>query len=178
MKRCLWVVAFWLCAATALPQEPRTLAVGNRVRAVGPEIGHVAVIGTVVDVQQDKILVQSKGSSQPIEIPVSPSITFEVSGGRKSHTMSGLVLGAAVGAVPGFLLTFGDYNDPDPSPGTVAAVGAASGAAAGALIGWLLKSERWYLAKPPAVSAGIVPVRGGVAFSLNVAWGRGHEQAR
>lgn len=90
--------------------------------------------------------------------------------------MRGAVLGAAVGATPGFLLTFGDYDDPDPSPGTVAALGAAAGAAAGAVIGLMLKSEDWYLAEPHPVSAAIVPVRGGVALSFHVSWGKGHHQ--
>lgn len=179
MKRCLCVVAAWLCAATALPlDELHTLTVGSRVRAVGAEIGHQAVVGTVVDLQPDQVLVRTGKSSQPIAIHIAPSTTFEVSAGRKSHTMSGAVLGAAIGAMPGFLLTFGDYNDPDPSPATVALVGAASGAAVGALIGWAIKSEQWYVAQPPGVSAGIVPVRGGVALSLRVAWGKGHHRAR
>jgi hypothetical protein len=171
MRRCLWVAAIWLCAATALPQESRAVTVGSRVRAVGPKVGHEAVIGTVVDVQSDKILVKSQASSEPIAVPIAPSTIFEVSAGRRAHPLRGALVGAAVGALPGFLLTFGDYNDPDPSPGEVAAVGAAAGAAVGTVIGLMLKSEDWYLAQPHPVSAALVPVRGGVALSFNVSWG-------
>jgi hypothetical protein len=177
MTRCLWVVALWLCAATALPEESRGVTVGSRVRAVGPEVGREAVVGTVVDLQPDKVLVQSPGSSEPIAVPIAPSTIFEVSGGRRSHPLNGALVGAAIGATPGFLLTFGDYSDPDPSPGAVAAVGAAAGAAVGAVVGLFLKSEDWYLAEPHPVSAGIAPVQGGVAFSFQVAWGSGHHWA-
>jgi hypothetical protein len=133
-------------------------------------------VGTVVDLQPDKVLVQSPEGSKPIAIPITPSTIFEVSGGRRSHPLNGALVGAAIGAAPGFLLTFGDYNDPDPSPATVAAVGAAAGAAVGAVVGLFLKSEDWYLAEPHPVSAGIVPVPGGVALSFHVEWGGGQHQ--
>jgi hypothetical protein len=51
--------------------------------------------------------------------------------------------------MPGLLMTFGDYNTDDHSPGAVAALGAAAGAAVGAAIGWALKSEQWLPGSSP-----------------------------
>jgi len=82
------------------------------------------------------------------------------------------MVGAAVGAMPGLFMTFGDYNTDNGSPAAVSLVGAAAGAAIGSLVGLALKSEDWVPTDVAAVTAGIAPIPRGVSFSLSVAWGR------
>ena len=83
------------------------------------------------------------------------------------------MVGAAIGAAPGLLLTFGDYNDAwdTPSAAVVAAMGAAGGALVGAAVGWAFKAEQWRNVGVPAADLAITPLRHGVAASLRVVWG-------
>ena len=179
MTRSLAAVALVLCSSGAFPSESRVAAVGSRVRVSAPEVGPAPLIGSVVGLESHAVVVQDGSSRTPTRVPLGPTTTIEVSGGRRSKAGRGAVLGAAVGAMPGLLMTFGDYNsDPEHSPGAVAAVGAATGAAVGAVVGWALKSEQWLPAGVPSVTAGIVPLRGGVGVSVHVAWGKHERQPR
>lgn len=179
MTRCLVGIALVLCSASAFPSESHAVAIGSRVRASAPEIGTQPLIGTIVGLEPHAVLVRGAGSGSPVRVPLGPTTTIEVSGGRRSKAGRGAVIGAAVGVLPGLLMTFGDNNtDPDHSPGAVAAVGAAAGAGVGAAVGWALKSEQWLPAELPQVSAGIAPLRGGVGFSVHVAWGRRERRSR
>lgn len=173
MTRCLGVIGFVLCSASASPSELREVAVGSRVRVSAPEAGTQPLIGNVVGLEPHAVLVQGEGSGTPTRVLLGPTATIEVSGGRRSKAGRGAMIGAAVGVMPGLLMTVGDYNnDSEYSPGAVSAVGAATGAAVGAAIGWALKSERWLPGQVPAVTAGIAPLRGGVGFSVHIAWGK------
>jgi hypothetical protein len=179
MSRCLVIVIVALStSASVLGAESRALAVGARVRVTGPEVGTEPLIGTVVGLEPDAILVRGgSAGATPKRILVAPTTTFEVSGGRKSQAGRGSMLGAAVGAVPGFLMAVGDYNTDDHNPGAVTALGAVAGAAVGAAVGWGLKSEQWLPAGVPSVTAGIAPLRGGVGFTLRIAWGKGQSRS-
>jgi hypothetical protein len=98
--------------------------------------------------------------------------TVEVSTGKKSRATRGAMVGAAVGAIPGLFMTFGDYNTDKGNPAAISLVGAAAGAAIGSLVGLALRSENWVPADVPAVTAGIAPIPRGVSISLSVVWGR------
>jgi hypothetical protein len=179
MTRRFGAIAVLLCSASTSASESRAVAVGSRVRVSAAEVGAQPLIGSVVGLEPHAVLVQGESSGPPTRVPLGPTTTIEVSGGRRSKAGRGAVLGAALGAMPGLLMTFGDYNtDPEYSPGAVAAVGAAAGAIVGAAIGWALKSEQWVPAEAPLVTAGIAPLRGGVGFSLHVAWGKAQPQSR
>jgi hypothetical protein len=179
MTRCLGGIALVLWSASAFPSEPKAVVIGSRVRASGPEVATQPLIGTVVGLEHHAVLVRAGGSGPPVRVPLGPTTTIEVSSGRRSKAGRGALLGAAVGVLPGLLMTVGDYNtDPDHSPGTVTVVGAAAGAAVGAAVGWAIKSEQWLPAELPQVSAGIAPLRGGVGLSVCVAWGKRHHQPR
>ena len=158
-----------LCGVNAIAAESLTVAVGRRVR-VTQDSGASPLVGKVVGIEPGVLLLTS-GSDAPSRITVGPATRVEVSGGRKSKLVRGAVLGAAVGAMPGVLMTVGDYNTDEHSPAAVAAIGAAAGAAVGAAIGWAIKTEQWFPADTATLTAGIAPVRGGVALSLHVAWG-------
>ncbi len=178
VSRLLGVIVVVLCAARALPGESRAVEVGSRVRVTAPEGGTQPLVGTVVGLEPHAMLVQSGTAGASTRIALGPTTTLEVSGGRRSKAGRGALLGAAVGAMPGLWLTFGDYDTDDYSPGAVAAIGAAAGAAVGAAVGWALKSEQWLPAELPSVTAGIAPLRRGVGLSLRVAWGKGPPHSR
>lgn len=178
MSRYLAMMVVVLCAASGFAGDSHTVGVGSRVRVTAQEGGAQPLIGTVVGLEPHAVLVRSGSGGAATRIPLGPTTTFEVSGGRRSKAGRGAMVGAAVGGMPGLLLTFGDYNSDDHSPGAVAALGAAAGAAVGAAVGWALKSEDWFSAEPPSVTAGIAPLRGGVGFSVHIAWGKGPPKSR
>ena len=170
-------IALALCSASTFASDSRAVEVGSRVRVSAPEVGAQPLIGRVVGLEPHAVLVRAESSGTATRVALGLSTTIEVSGGRRSKAGRGAVVGAAVGAMPGLLMTFGDYNtDPEYSPGAVAALGAAAGAAVGAVVGWALKSEEWFPAEAPLVTAGVVPLRGGVGFSIQVVWGKRQPQ--
>jgi len=84
------------------------------------------------------------------------------------------VIGVAAGVVPGLLLTFGDYSSDvhgDSNAAAVALIGAAGGALLGGAIGWALRTDEWMPGELPKAAFAAVPVRGGAAVSLRLAWG-------
>ena len=169
------VVALVCGALGAVPTGPYSLKPGSRVRITAPQLGGEPLVGTLVGLEPDRILVKRGSSDLPTLIPRSSVVKLEVSGGRKSKTGRGAMIGLGVGAMPGLLLTFGDYNSDThssgPNPAAVAVIGAAGGALVGAAIGWALKTEEW---KPAEVAAAVAPLRGGgVGIGVRIAWGRG-----
>jgi hypothetical protein len=112
-----------------------------------------------------------------LRFPVAEIQMLEVSSGRKSQAGRGAMIGGAIGAMPGLLLTFGDYSEDvhgdGPSPAAVAAMGAAGGALVGAAIGWALKTEGWLPAEMPRAGVAFLPLRGGAAVSFRMTWGKG-----
>jgi hypothetical protein len=172
----LGVASILLCAASAFASEAPALAPGTRVRLTSPSSGAEPVAGTLIRQETDALWVTRGRSDSPTRIPLDPATRIEVSTGRRTQATRGALIGGAVGAAPGLLLTFGDYSSDvhgdGPSPGAVAAVGAAAGAAVGAAIGWVLKTEEWLPAELPAVAASVTPLRGGgLGVSVRVAWG-------
>ena len=153
-----------------IAESARKVTVGSRVRVSSPAGGDGPVIGTVVALEPG-VVVLGDDKGPRARVPVTPSTTLEVSGGKKSQAGRGAMIGAAVGAVPGLLMTVGDYNTDKGNPAAVSLGGAAAGAGVGALIGLLLKSEEWRPAEMPAVTAAIAPLPRGAAISFRVMWG-------
>lgn len=154
-------------------EEAGTVAVGTRVRVTSVQTGARPLIGQVVALEPGVLVVVGEGGDRKERVPVAPSTTLEVSRGVKSQARRGAIIGAGVGAMPGLLMTFGDYNTDKGNPAAVSLVGAAAGAAIGALVGLAFKSENWLPADVPVVAAGIAPLPRGAAISVSVAWGRG-----
>lgn len=159
-------------AADVLP-GPAPVSVGRRVRITsGPAAP--PTVGTVTALESDTLVLSIAGLDAPLRVPVADIQTVEVSAGRKSQHWRGALIGAAAGAIPGILMTVGDYSDDvhgdDPSPAALAAIGAAGGALVGAGIGWAIKSEKWQPAEVRKVSLTLVPLRGSAAMTLRVAW--------
>src|SRR5262245_6347472 len=162
-------------ALLALPKairadEALTLSIGSRIRvtSIAPEIR--SVVGRVVILEPDVVVVRDDDAGAESRVPVTPSTTFEVSAGRKSHAGRGAVLGTAVGALPGLLMTFGDYNTDKGNPTATSIVGAATGAAIGSLIGWAVRSEDWRPGNTPSVTAAVAPVPRGASIAIRASW--------
>ena len=172
LERTLVVLAMLWLPAGLRAEEPGAVAVGSRVRVTSLETGAQPLIGQVVALEPGAVVVTSEGGTDQKRVPLVPSTTLEVSTGKKSRATRGAMVGAAVGAMPGLFMTFGDYNTDKGNPAAVSLVGAAAGAAIGSLVGLVFKSEHWVPADMPAVTAGIAPIPRGVSFSLSVAWGR------
>ena len=154
-------------------EEPGAVAVGSRVRVTSQAAGAQPLIGQVVALEPGVVVVMGEGGTGQKRVPIVPATTLEVSTGKKSQATRGAMVGVAVGAMPGLLMTFGDYNTDKGNPAAVSLVGAAAGAAIGSLVGVAFKSENWVPADVPVVTAGIAPIPRGVSISLSVAWGRG-----
>ena len=173
LERTLLVVLAMLWLPGGLrAEEPGTVAVGSRVRVTSLETGAQPLIGQVVALEPGAVVVTGEGGTGQKRVPLVPSTTLEVSRGKKSRATRGAMVGAALGAMPGLFMTFGDYNTDDGNPAAVSLVGAAAGAAIGSLVGLALKSENWVPADVPVVTGGIAPIPRGVSISLSVAWGR------
>ena len=162
-----------VCGGGAVAEESRSLAVGSRVRVTSQEAGAQPLIGKVVGLEPGVVVVLGEDGGPQTCVPLAPSTTLELSAGKRSHAARGAMLGAAVGAMPGLLMTFGDYNTDKGNPAAVSIVGAAAGAAIGALVGLALRSEDWLPAEVPVVTAGIAPIPRGASISFSVMWGRG-----
>jgi hypothetical protein len=174
LKRALLVGLALLCLPEGLrAEETGAVAVGSRVRVTSQEAGAQPLIGQVVALEPGVVVVIGEGGIGKERIPVTPSTTLEVSRGKKSQAARGAMIGAAVGTMPGVLMTFGDYNTTKGNPAVVALVGAAGGAAIGSLVGLALTSERWLPADVPVVAVGIAPIPRGASISVSVLWGRG-----
>jgi hypothetical protein len=158
-------------------QESEMMAIGSRVRVTLPDAGAQPLVGQVVALERDAVVVVSEGGRSQTRVPVTPATAFEVSKGRRSQAARGALLGGAVGAMPGLLMTFGDYNTDKGNPAAISLAGAAAGAGLGSLIGLALKSEEWLPARMPAIGASIAPVPRGAAFSFSLSWG-GEVRAR
>ena len=174
LERTLLVVLamLWLPAGLRA-EEPGTVAVGSRVRVTSQGTGAQPLIGQVVALEPGAVVVIGEGGTGQKRVPIAPTTTLEVSTGKKSRVTRGAIVGAAIGAMPGLFMTFGDYNTDKGSPAAVSLVGAAAGAAIGSLVGLALKSENWVPADVPVVTGDIAPIPCGVAVSLSIAWGRG-----
>jgi hypothetical protein len=173
------VVALVSCAQAhgATPSaQTAAVSVGSRVRITsGP--GGQPTIGTVAALEADAVVLRHSRTEALLRLPVAEIQMLEVSSGRKSQAGRGAMMGAAIGAMPGVLLTFGDYSDDvhgdGPSPAAVVTMGAAGGVLVGAAIGWALKTERWLPGEVPKAGVAFTPLRGGAKVSFRMTWGKG-----
>ena len=180
----LGLVALVILAAVggAYGAELRGVSAGSRVRVSSPSVADGAVIGTLAAVESDAIVIRPRSGDPPLRVPFGADTKVELSVGRRSKWARGAMMGAAIGAAPGLLLTFGDYSGDvsgdGPSPAAVAAMGAAGGALVGAAVGWALKSDEWQEVHLSTAGVGLIPRRGGIAVSVWVGWGANRSNGR
>jgi hypothetical protein len=154
-----------------LGAEAGKVAVGSRIRVTSEEAGSQPIVGQVVALEPGAVVLSGEGGVDHKRILIVPSTTLEVSTGKKSQAGRGAMAGAAVGAMPGLLMTTGDYNTDKGNPAAVSLGGAAAGAVIGSLVGLMFKQENWLPADMPVVAAGIAPIPRGAAVSLRLEWG-------
>ncbi len=157
--------ALLLSGVTSLPAADTTFVqTGDRVRLEASRISPGRLVGEVAELSGDTLVLLSEGSSSTIEIPASDLEQIEVSRGKKSNVILGLLIGAGVGAASaaGLAIWFCNADDDGCTSGQVAGAGltvTAIVAGLGAGIGALIKTERWkdaaMPASPPAVGLGL-----------------------
>lgn len=98
-------------------------------------------------------MVSSRGDT--LWVPRPALHHLELSEGRYSHPIQGVLIGAGTGALAGFLMrNIGCSRDPEQGPEDrgfcvdhgkleVTLIGTLSGAIVGGLLGQLIKSDRW-----------------------------------
>jgi hypothetical protein len=127
-----------------------------------------AVVGTLAGRDATTLTLATDDSDAPRRLDLSAITRLEVSRGRKSHWLAGLLVGGAAGAALGAYYCSGmNCNDGETAP-AIAFFGAI-GAASGALVGALIRTTRWETASPERLVVGVVPVRGrGLGLSVRL----------
>jgi hypothetical protein len=166
-------------SSAAVAQEPAPLQPGQRVR-VRSTVAHAPVLtGAVESIGRDTLIVRREdGAAAGVAtaIPFSGIAQLQVSQGRHSRWVRGMLIGAGVGAVAGAIIGAATYDEDDWlfSTGENAVLGALLftpiGALTGAVIGLQVKTERWEGVPldrvRPAVGGG---AHGRVSFGIAVA---------
>jgi membrane associated rhomboid family serine protease len=171
----LVVFAVLLGSGAAFGADLAGIPTGSRVRVSSPTLASGAVIGTLAGVEAHAVVLTPRPGDEPLRVALDAGTKLELSVARRSQWARGAMMGAAIGAVPGLLLTFGDYSSDvhgdNPSPAAVAAMGAVGGALVGAAVGWAIKRDDWQEVSLPNAGIGLIPWCGGVAASVHVSWG-------
>ena len=182
----LVILALALPASGALrAQSTAPAAVGERVRITTPsQRGSYRIVGSVVAVQGDTLMLQSREVPTPRPVAFGEISTLEVSLGSRGNVRRGLLYGAVIGAGVGGVLAAATYQKPDCAGATwicgdaephrtgeaVAGgiVGALAGLAVGGLWGATHPSERW-VRRPlgGATRVGVAPSGHGTAVSVS-----------
>ena len=160
--------AIGLGASTAAADE-HAVSIGDRVRVSAPSVSPKRIEGTLVVVDSETLTIASGGAS--VGVPRSGIAKLEVTRGRKSHWVTGALIGAGWGVGVGVLFSNPPSSADHFSIDTGAlAAGVVMGATLGALIGAVLRTDRWTTV-PGAATLRIGPVPGrGVALSMRVSF--------
>ncbi|MEJ2482845.1 MAG: hypothetical protein P8049_06950 [Gemmatimonadota bacterium] len=134
-------------------QQPDTdtavIATGDRVRFVAPPRFPDRTIGTVLDVDSDRLHIDRKRSrGGPAEVRIDEIQSLEVSVAQSRQTALGLAIGTGVGLSIGGLLAWAYCDGPDNlcdfgDVALITAVVAAPFAAAGGLLGAFSFEHDW-----------------------------------
>jgi hypothetical protein len=125
------------------------LAPGSRVRVSVP--GRSPLLGTLVRMSGDSVWVRGAAGVESRPLTRTPPAVLEVSRGSRSHTLTGALVGLAVGTLVtvGFLAAFCSDRDTlcdgDEQVRAAALLGLPA-VAVGTGIGALVRSERWEVA--------------------------------
>jgi len=143
------------------PEAAVWLTPGERIRVTAPSAGIIHQTATLMRMSGDSIVLRGLGArrgdtlavpdSGRLALPLGRVTSFEISLGVESHRRGGVLLGALIGAVAGYVLGGSGGCDVDvgshvqhlPCAVLGTGGGALIGAAAGAVVGGALHSERW-----------------------------------
>ena len=171
------LLAFPLAALSTQVQPP--LESGKRIRVAAPLVGSERMVGVYLSHDDTTMQLQTEAQVAPLTIPLVYVTRLELSQGRKSNALKGLVIDSASGVVLGIVagLVVGQENGDNPCgggrPAECAAIGAVAVGATGALVGLgigaLSKSERWNEVSLDRLRVSIVPQRDGrLGFGLAI----------
>ena len=149
-------------------EDPRPLAVGDRVRVTGPTLAEGPLVATLVGLSGDRIDFRVKDRDEPVSVARAAITRVERSDGRPigKSALIGLGVGLFAGLLAGGVACSGDDCEGGLGLLIFSASGMALGTVAGAAIG---TSERWTeIAVPPQISSASRPAvaRGGVRIAL------------
>ncbi len=149
-------------AAAQVPENLATLAVGERVRIVAPDVTAGKTIGNVTRIDGDALLVMVPGRDETLSFPREKILSLEVSDGPRSRGKDSLIgagIGAAVGAIVGVSTNSGGSDGyVRISTGTAAGVLAMVGSVLGAFIGVEIPpGERWQPASTASFHVSLAP---------------------
>lgn len=105
-----------LTLATLLPaglraQSAAPATIGERVRIATPsQRGKFRYVGRVVAASRDSISIQADEGVRPVAI--AEITTLEVSGGRETHGLQGMLYGSAIGVGAGAIIGAATYHKP------------------------------------------------------------------
>ena len=162
-------------------QQAPPIETGSRIRVTAPTVGADKLAGVCVEADATRIRVQVDDQAAPMTISLTDVTRLEVSQGRKSNALKGLLIGSIVGVSTGAILglaaslTESSENPCEGNAPACAAGGAAAFGVTGALVGLgigaLTKSERWEDVPLDRLRVNIVPLRDGrFALGLSVAF--------
>ncbi len=149
----LAVVPLLIPLAALSAQEPPPIEAGSRIRVTAPTVGADKLVGMCVEVDATRLRIQAGERVPPRAISLTDVTRLEVSQGRKSNALKGLLIGglvgtpigAAVGGVVGSIAH--GLDEAHASMAAYVATGALVFGAAGGLVGLgigaLSSSERW-----------------------------------
>ncbi len=116
MRSTTCCLALLSLAATLVPaglraQSAAPATIGERVRIATPsQRGKFRYVGRVLAVSHDSISVQSEDGVRPVAI--ADITTLEVSGGRETHGLQGMLYGSAIGVGAGAIIGAATYHKP------------------------------------------------------------------
>ncbi|HEX8432552.1 MAG TPA: hypothetical protein VF625_14775 [Longimicrobium sp.] len=140
------VVAGLLCFG-ARPASAQTVRAPARVRVLAPAAVDTAFVGMLTARDSASLLVVPRGQGYALTIPRSSVQRLEVSRGRSSHRIGGMVVGALLGGVAAGLLS--QSSDCSFVCGPVVVYGTIGGVLTGAGVGYAVGRtipdgpERW-----------------------------------
>lgn len=159
-----------LGAGRAASQGAAPLPAAARLRLSAPSRGLDGVVGTLVEFRSDSLRVRREDAEDTVAVATREVTRLEISRHRDRHTLAGIGIGLAGGALIGavtaggnsrsapscapnepFCLHMGNVVDP-----TVAGAvgGGLIGALAGGIIGASYRTDRWEAVVLPGMAAG------------------------
>jgi hypothetical protein len=175
MRALALLVSFALASFTDAIAQEQPLQPGQRVRVTAPGLDVNKLQTTFHEVRSDTLVLES------MVVPLSYLARLEVSRGRKSNALKGLLIGSVVGVGVGAALGIWGASRPTSTSEAVwcyegtaacAAVGGLVVGAAGGLVGLgigaLSKTERWEEVPLDRLRVSVVPQRGGFGIGARI----------
>ena len=105
-------------AALSAQVQP-SIGPGTRIRVTAPLVGVERMVGTYLVNDDSTLQVQAEAQVTPVTIPLVYVTRLEMSRGRRSNALKGLVIGSVSGAVLGAVagLVVGQENGDNPCGG-------------------------------------------------------------